>query len=83
MAANARASSRFLYLLVDGEEGAQGAVDGGRIGEAVEQVGVEEDYVRPFLQDAVVVFAADGLAEVEVPRLKWVGLDFGIGITST
>ena len=77
-AASARAGSRFLNLMVDCEEGTQGAVDGGRVGEAVEQVGIEEDYVRSLLQETVVVFAADGLAEIEVPRLKWVGLGFEI-----
>jgi hypothetical protein len=76
-AASARAGSRFLNLMVDCEEGAQGAVDRRRIGEAIEQVGIKEDYVRSLLQETVVVFAADGLAEIERPRLKWVGLDFG------
>jgi hypothetical protein len=76
-AAPSNAGSSLLDLMIDREEGAEGAVDGGRVGEAIKQVGVEEDYVRSLLQEAVVVFAADGLAEVERPRLKRVGLDFG------
>ena len=60
-------------------EGAQGFVDGLGVGEGVEQVGGDEDDVCAGLH-AVVVFAADCLAEVEMPRLKRVSL--GCEITS-
>ena len=60
-------------------EAAQGFVDGLGVREGVEQVGCDENDVGSSLH-AVVVFAADRLAEVEMPRLKRISL--GCEITS-
>lgn len=49
-------------------EAAEGFVDGVRVGEGVEEVGCEEDDVGAGLH-AVVILAADALAEIEV----WAG----------
>jgi hypothetical protein len=68
----------LFYFLIDDKEGAEGAVNRRGVWEAVEQVGVEEDNVRSFFSKSLVVFAADGLAEVELPRLKRVSLDSGV-----
>ena len=56
-AAASNAGSSFLDLVIDGEEGAQGPVDRGRVGEAFEQVGVEDDDVRSLLEQVGVLAA--------------------------
>jgi hypothetical protein len=46
-------------------QGAQGLVDGGGVGEGVEQVGLDEDEIAALLH-SLRIFAPDALAEVEV-----------------
>ena len=74
------ASARLglLHFLIDGEESAQGSVDGWRIGEDVEQIGVKQDYVRPVLDETIVILTAHGFTEIKMPRLKWIGFDAGL-----
>jgi len=61
----ARAGSRILYLLVDGEEGAEGSVYGLGIGEMGVESRVDDRYVGSF-GEQVGVLAANAFAEIEV-----------------
>ena len=71
--AAADAGSGLLHLMIDGEEGAQGAVDGLGIGEIGVESGIDDRYVCA-LGEQVGVLAANAFAEIEVGTFgEWIG----------